>query len=101
MDVKKLKAGLQVILALSKPFVEKLIETKFIPMAKCYLYSSFQKKKDRLVANILKLYEKYQNCDNPENKERHKKGLLLGLDAMEQIAQSLIDSVEKIRAEIK
>ena len=85
MDVKKLKAGLQVILALSKPFVEKLIETKFIPMAKCYL----------------KLYEKYQNCDNPEKKERHKKGLLLGLNAMEQIAQSLIDSVEKIRAEIK
>ena len=101
MDVKKLKDGLQVALALSKPFVEKIIETKFIPMAKCYLYSSFQKKKDRLVANILKLYDKYQNCEDAEKKERHRKGLVLGLDAMEQIAKSLIESVEKIREEIK
>ena len=97
---ENLKNKLQIALALSKPFVEKLIETKFIPFAKCYLYSSLQKKKDRLVSNILKLFEKYQNCADPEKKERHRKGLLLGLDAMEQIAKSLLESVEKIRAEL-
>lgn len=100
MDIKKLKDCLQGILVISRPFVKKLIEEKFIPVAKRYLYSSFQKKKDKLVANILKLYEKYQNCEDPEKKERHKKGLLLGLDAMEQMAKSLLESVEKIRAEI-
>lgn len=100
MDIKNLKEQLKVILAITKPFITKLVEEKIIPAAKTYMYSSLAKKKDRIVNSLLKLLDKYENEEDETKKAAHKTGLTLGIEAISAIGQSLTEAAETLKAEL-
>lgn len=79
IDVKQLKTKIKNLLVLTRPIVNKLLDEKVIPAAKVYMYSSLQKKKDRIVNSLLKLLEKYKNETDTDKKAAHKIGLDLGI----------------------
>lgn len=97
MDLKALKDNIKALLILTKPVVNKLIEEKVVPAAKAFMYSSLQKKKDRVVNSLLKLLEKYKTETNEDKKAAHKIGLELGIDAIDTIGKGLMDAAATLR----
>lgn len=100
MDAKALKEKFKTVLAVTKPFITKLIDEKVIPAAKCYMYSSLQKKKDRVVNSLLKLVDKYNKEENADKKAAHKIGLDLGIETLEAIGNNLIEAANELKKAI-
>lgn len=100
INLNQIKAVLQPILLISKPFVEKIIEEKIIPAAKTWIYTSLQKKKDRAINKLSILLVKYQNATDDTKKKSYKVGLDLGADALLAIGKSMVEAAEKIQSEI-
>ena len=86
-NVNQIKAVLQPILLISKPFVEKIIEEKIIPAAKTWIYTSLQKKKDRAINKLSILLVKYQNATDDTKKKSYKVGLDLGAERLTKYAK--------------
>ena len=49
MDMDNLKTQIKELLAVSKPFIQKLVDEKIIPAVKTFAYKTLQKKADRVV----------------------------------------------------
>lgn len=101
MDLKGLKDKLKTFLALTKPYITKLLDEKVIPAAKCYMYSSLQKKKDRAVNSLLKLVEKYEKETDVDKKAAHKIGLDLGIETLDAIGKNLVEVANELREAVK
>lgn len=100
IDFKMLKELFIPVLAISKPFVQKIVEEKIIPAIKTMIYTVLQKKKDRAVLKLLGLLAKYKNEENETKKAAHLTGLKLGISALKSIGESMIEAANQIEKEL-
>jgi len=92
MDIATLKEQVKLILTLSKPAIQKLVDEKVIPALKTFAYKTLQKKADRLINNLVKLKEKAENETDEIKKSAHLIGLKLGAEAAISIGEKLVEA---------
>ena len=92
MDMDNLKTQIKELLAVSKPFIQKLVDEKIIPAVKTFAYKTLQKKADRVVNNLVKLKEKAEAEPNTDKKAAHLLGFKLGAEAIIAIGNKLVEA---------
>ena len=89
---------LQAILNITLPFIQQLIQSKFVPMLKRKCYENLDERADRLIADLAQNAAKIAKEENETKKLAFYEGTKLGVDMLRAMAlkfNKAADEIEK------
>lgn len=87
---------IQTILQITLPFIQNLIESKVVPMAKRKTYQFLDEKVDKLIEDLAQNASKITNEENKVKKLAYFEGTKLGVDTLRAMAEKLNKAAEEI-----
>ena len=91
-----LKEIIGVILSITLPLIQKLIESKVVPFLKRRMYEKVDVKVDNLILDLAQNAEKIATEEDKLKKLAYLEGTKLGVDTLKAIAQKLNKAAEEI-----
>ena len=82
------------------PFIQKLIESKFVPFLKRKAYEKVDTKVDTLIEDLAQNASKISQEENEVKKLAYVEGTKLGIDMLRAIAEKLIKAANEIEKAI-
>lgn len=96
---KNLVEIIKMVLAVTIPQIQKLIESKLVPMLKRKAYEKVDEKVDKLITDLAQNASKIANEGNEFKKSAYIQGTQLGIETLRAIANKLnkaADEIEKV-----
>ena len=95
--MQALLQAIKFILPMTLPFIQKLIESKVVPILKRKTYERFDDFSNDMIEKLVHLKEKAENESDGIKKEAHLEGLNLGADTLRAIGAKLIKAADEIQ----
>ena len=82
------------VLKITLPFITKIIEAKFIPTSKEFLYKNLDAGVDAVIKSLAELKDKIAKSNN----EFDNMGFQLGIDVLKATAEKIVKAVEVLES---
>lgn len=96
MDYKAILQGLQFILSLCLPYIQKLIESKVVPTIKRKMYETINNKTTKLIEDLAQNAAKIKTEQNEVKKAAYIEGTKLGVETLRALSEKLKQAADKI-----
>lgn len=96
-----IKSKLSILLTIASPILGGIMEEKVIPNAVKIAYNVLDNFIDSRIEALVDLFEKASKTKDPEKRERHLKGLRLGLDFLSALSKKMSEACEVLTEELK
>lgn len=99
--MKNLSEIIGVILTITLPLIQKLIESKVVPYLKRKAYEKVDEKVDNLIKDLAQNASKISNETNEIKKLAYCQGTKLGIDTIRAMAEKLNKAADEIEKAIQ